>query len=217
MRFRVKMRNWRIASLAATLLLLFGNITQAQQKPKPKPVAVSVNEFAQTALTTKIQKDRKGQPFTVTLDTTAPYVISNNAKGVRGTGTILTKKTGKQEMFAYDVLIYTHHMTAARTSYRLMKGVVRTSDDSAMEYQMKMAQSVIRSKIQQKEGKKIIVTFKSVIPVPLTPQTTQIKGEGGFGDGKVSKKFQYSATINASNGRVSAASYGIMKKAEDKK
>jgi len=206
----VKKRRWKIAGCTAVLLLLFGNITHAQQKPKTKPVTVNVVDFAQTALTKRIQKDRNSQTLSVTLDTTAPYSISNNAKGVRGTGTILTPKTGREEMFAYDVQVNSRSATAARVSYRLMKGVVTTSDNSTMEYRMTMAQSAIRSKIQQKEGKKIIVTFKSVIPVPLTESVTQFKGEGGFGDGKISKKFQYTATIDAANGRVRGARYEII-------
>ena len=213
----MKIRNWRIAGLAVILLLLCASITQAQQKQKPKPAAVNVVEFAQTALTTRIQKDRKGQSFTVIMDTNAPYPISNNTKGVRGTGTILTLKTGKKEMFAYDVQVNTRHATAASVSYRPMKGVVTTSDDSAMEYQMKMAHSIIRSKIQSREGKKMTVSFKSTSPVPLTAQTTQIKGEGGFGDGKVSKKFQYTATVDSASGRVSGARFEIVQRIEGKK
>jgi hypothetical protein len=200
----------RLVGLTIVLLVLFSSIAQAQQKPKPKPVAVNVVDFAQTELTRKIRIERKNQALTVTLDTTAPYPISNNAKGVRGTGTILTPKTGKQEMFAYDVQINTLKATPQRVSYRLMKGAVTTSDDSVMEYRVKMAQSAIRNKIQHKEGKKLIVSFKSANPVPLTAHTTQIKGEGGFGDGKFSKKFQYIATIDDAKGRIRGARYEIM-------
>lgn len=199
----------RLICLPLTVLILLGNITHAQQKPKPKPVVVDVPSYAQKVLTQKIRNERKNQALAVTLDTTAPYPVAANAKGVRGTGTILTPKTGKQEMFAYDVQVSLRNPITSRVSYKLMKGVVTTSDNSAMEYRMKMAQSVIRSKIQHDKGKTMIVTFKSAIPVPVTAQTTQINGEGGFSDGKTSTKFQYTTTIDAANGRVRGARYEI--------
>ncbi len=207
----------KVAGLAAIMLLLSGNIIGAQQKPKPK--AINVTQSVQTALTERIQKERKTPSLTVTLDTSAPYTASANAKGLRGTGTILMKKTGKREMFAYDVLVNAKNGTPTRLSYRPMKGVVTTRDDTPMDYKIDMAQTAIRQSIQRKfsengknieKGKSIIVSFKSAIPVVISAKVTQIKGEGGYTDRIKNTKFRYSATVDAANGRVSNVGYEVI-------
>jgi hypothetical protein len=189
----------------ALICYVAGSAADAQQKSTPKPV--DVVQAVEAALTQRIVKDRKGQSVAVTLDTSAPYSPSAATKGLRGTGTLLNKKTNKREMFAYDVQIDAVKGTTARLSYRPMKGVVFTEAPVSQNYPEEMAHSAIRDKIRRERNAQAKVVFYSVTMTPVSSSLVQVGGEGSYIVGKTGTRFVYSAVVDAQKGTFSKVIY----------
>lgn len=198
----------------ASILILCGMMgasgVTAQNKAPSK--AVNVTQVAHTAITRRILKDRAGQLLAVTFDTSASYPAGTTAKGVRGTGTLFNKRTGKQEIFAYDVQVHPKSGKPVKLSYSAMKGTATAFQTVTAEYLENMAHSVMRGKIIREHGKNTQVYFRSAQREPLASGLTRIKGEGAFAVGKVNTPFVYSINVDAANGRVSKATYRIIPK-----